>query len=103
MDPVDPKAASEQADDDIDFAAHDTDDSCAELWYSKRWHSERCHFRMEHLSEPCIQLQAQLAGKRKHKLQSLHMLKECVNDPWIANGERTFEGMACHGWIYETR
>jgi hypothetical protein len=98
MDPIDPKAASEQANNDIDFASQDADDSCVEMW-----HSERCQLRMEYLSEPCIQLQAQLTRKRKHRLKSLHMLKACVNGPWIANGERTLEGMACGGCIYETR
>ena len=83
--------------DDIKFAAGDLDDSCAD-----GWHSVDCHFRMEHSSDACIQIQAEQARIRLKKLNSLHVLKRCMQDPTAANGESTFEGMAMNSCIFDT-
>ena len=94
--PFDPRLVRKQADLDIEFAAIDEDDSCAD-W----WHSERCQIRMDHTTEPCIQLQAERARRRKVKLESLYMLKKCVQRPESADSERTFEGMAMDSCIFD--
>ena len=82
---------------DIEFAARDLDESCAD-----GWHSADCLFRLEHSSDACIQIQAEQARIRLKKLNSVHVLKRCMQDPTAANGERTFEGMAMNSCIFDT-
>ena len=83
---------------DINFAAGDFDESCAD-----GWHSVDCQFRMDHSSDACIQIRlAEQARVRLKKLNSLHVLKRCMQDPTAANGERTFEGMAMKSCIFDT-
>lgn len=63
------------------------------------YHSIQCEVGMDEWSLPCIQDQINAARQQKKRLACLHQLKDCVMDPWSANGLRTLEGIAQESFV----
>lgn len=93
---AEPGTIREQAHSDIRLAEAQGDDYCFD-----RYHGQYCDARRFHSGEPCVQDQGEEAKKRLRKLDCLHLLKDFVANPALANGEFSLTGMALNSWIFE--
>jgi hypothetical protein len=65
-------------------------------------HSKMCADYMDACNVICIEKEVAQARMKVEKLDELedHVLRDCVRDPWIANGLHTLQGMATETCIY---
>ncbi|KAH7130098.1 hypothetical protein B0J11DRAFT_243963 [Dendryphion nanum] len=94
--PINVDEVRQKADDTIaQEPSHDFGENCDDYGY----HSNACDIGMDVLSLPCIKDQINAARQQKKRLGCLHQLKDCVRDPWSANGLRTLEGIAQESFV----